>query len=551
MIIKAMLSSVVALFFASYSSSARSQTLSEWCTTPAAEKAVLNLANKKRAPKAEGTLIRAYFQSSDQNTGNCRFSTMGADAITRFDGENYDAKIDLIKSRFTIVQLTEVRGDNEVNFNSNKNGPEINATLDNRSKSKCQSTDRLTWDNCIGSFSNNAGQYEGEFRNGRVSGYGTFKNKNGNSYSGYWENAKFNGQGTLRYADGRVEAGIWKDGTLISRETDNNQTRLETVLNANQSDANRKTQNIIPSPTNEKQISSQNDIPAKAEMKSQTGLFAYEDKILTQEASERIAQKNNEAIARIDMIWNDYSKREKTILEQVLNYTTTGNLEGENSIEETSLPTGLIGRLFGDPSQKVKVQLLEFWLEGTNGENKCILTKYAYERFNKEVINFDVDEYGTTQLRLKINALIRAMNTNDLEYRKKLRFLESINGLNSGGGIFASLLTGKKLESPIIESRRELLPPMKIDLRKFYPRSFSIKKQEISSYFFPSSSNEFSDYRSNNSTDEPIKQFFLALGDDQYRFITEPKDTLSQDMGRLENAWKLAFQQCEGKKSAF
>ena len=133
----------------------------------------------------------------------------------------------------------------DITGSQNQNNP------DNQSKRACEGTDRLKWDNCIGSFSNNAGQYEGAFRNGRVSGYGTFKNKNGNSYSGYWENAKFNGQGTLRYADGRIEAGIWKDGTLISRDPDNNQTRLETVSNANQSDANRNTQNIIPSPTND------------------------------------------------------------------------------------------------------------------------------------------------------------------------------------------------------------------------------------------------------------------------------------------------------------
>ncbi len=79
----------------------------------------------------------------------------------------------------------------------------------------CQNGQRATWNNCIGSFTNRAGSYEGEFRNGMVSGFGTFKNINGNTYTGFWINARFHGLGVL-YKNGIIEqAGVWEDNRFI------------------------------------------------------------------------------------------------------------------------------------------------------------------------------------------------------------------------------------------------------------------------------------------------------------------------------------------------
>ena len=79
----------------------------------------------------------------------------------------------------------------------------------------CQNGQRATWNNCIGSFTNRAGSYEGEFRNGTVSGFGTFKNVNGNTYTGFWINARFHGLGVL-YKNGTIDqAGFWEDNHFI------------------------------------------------------------------------------------------------------------------------------------------------------------------------------------------------------------------------------------------------------------------------------------------------------------------------------------------------
>lgn len=75
---------------------------------------------------------------------------------------------------------------------------------------QCKGVDRSSWTNCQGSFSNASGSYIGEFFNGRVSGFGTFRNVNGNVYSGFWRDAKFDGQGTLTYANGSRYVGAWK-----------------------------------------------------------------------------------------------------------------------------------------------------------------------------------------------------------------------------------------------------------------------------------------------------------------------------------------------------
>lgn len=80
----------------------------------------------------------------------------------------------------------------------------------------CVGSNRALWDGCIGRFTNRAGSYDGEFKNGRVSGFGTFRNVNGNTYVGFWENANFNGLGILYGPDGSVmQAGLWQNSSFL------------------------------------------------------------------------------------------------------------------------------------------------------------------------------------------------------------------------------------------------------------------------------------------------------------------------------------------------
>ena len=58
--------------------------------------------------------------------------------------------------------------------------------------------------------------YEGEMKNGDREGFGTFYHPNGNRYRGYWLNDSPHGEGIFTYADGREpEEGYFKKGVFV------------------------------------------------------------------------------------------------------------------------------------------------------------------------------------------------------------------------------------------------------------------------------------------------------------------------------------------------
>tara|TARA_B110000285_G_C14637682_1_gene386230 strand:- start:307 stop:465 length:159 start_codon:yes stop_codon:yes gene_type:complete len=49
--------------------------------------------------------------------------------------------------------------------------------------------------------------YEGDWKNGKRSGYGSFRYTNGDIYNGLWLKNKKNGDGFMKYANGDVYNG--------------------------------------------------------------------------------------------------------------------------------------------------------------------------------------------------------------------------------------------------------------------------------------------------------------------------------------------------------
>jgi hypothetical protein len=89
--------------------------------------------------------------------------------------------------------------------------------------------------NAVGKLTILGGAYEGEIKDGKANGQGTWTHPNGIKYVGEWKDDKKNGQGTLTYseggnyvgefkddmwngqgtltrANGRTKSGLWKDG---------------------------------------------------------------------------------------------------------------------------------------------------------------------------------------------------------------------------------------------------------------------------------------------------------------------------------------------------
>jgi hypothetical protein len=77
---------------------------------------------------------------------------------------------------------------------------------------KCQGNDHKKWNNCFGIQSFRAGRYEGEFRNGKLNGFGTLNYTQGDRYVGHWREDQRDGFGSYTHPSGNKYTGQWKDG---------------------------------------------------------------------------------------------------------------------------------------------------------------------------------------------------------------------------------------------------------------------------------------------------------------------------------------------------
>ncbi len=65
----------------------------------------------------------------------------------------------------------------------------------------------------------NGTEYSGEWHEGRKHGLGSLSKSNGDNYTGEFRNDEFNGQGTLTLANGDIYNGYWVDGKLNGEGT--------------------------------------------------------------------------------------------------------------------------------------------------------------------------------------------------------------------------------------------------------------------------------------------------------------------------------------------
>ena len=53
---------------------------------------------------------------------------------------------------------------------------------------------------------------EGDFRDGKLNGWGTYRKADGSRYDGVFQNGRPHGQGKAVYRDGRIYEGAWNNG---------------------------------------------------------------------------------------------------------------------------------------------------------------------------------------------------------------------------------------------------------------------------------------------------------------------------------------------------
>ena len=65
----------------------------------------------------------------------------------------------------------------------------------------------------------NGDKYVGEHKDGKQNGQGTFTSANGDKYVGKWKDGKMHGQGTYTWVNGDKHVGEWKDGKMHGQGT--------------------------------------------------------------------------------------------------------------------------------------------------------------------------------------------------------------------------------------------------------------------------------------------------------------------------------------------
>jgi len=79
--------------------------------------------------------------------------------------------------------------------------------------------DNEIWDNCVASYTDDSGVYNGEWKNNLPHGKGTHTYTNGAKYVGEFKDGKIHGQGILTYSEGGKDVGEFKDGRLHGQGT--------------------------------------------------------------------------------------------------------------------------------------------------------------------------------------------------------------------------------------------------------------------------------------------------------------------------------------------
>jgi DNA helicase-4 len=85
---------------------------------------------------------------------------------------------------------------------------------------QCPTNVSQVWNNCFGKHKlDNGAIYDGEWRNNKPHGQGTFTYPNGSKYVGEFKDGKFNGQGTFTHFDGSKYVGSFKDHKINGQGT--------------------------------------------------------------------------------------------------------------------------------------------------------------------------------------------------------------------------------------------------------------------------------------------------------------------------------------------
>lgn len=253
----------------------------------------------------------------------------------------------------------------------------------------CQGSNQAYWTNCFGTLTyDNGDKYAGEFRDGAFSGQGTYSYTKGDVYIGKFHRGNFHGQGVYTYASGKRAVGEFRNGKfsgyqrecVIARQTtapgerylaprgslvtgwetlrDDDKSRyydktdlkeagnklgIPFLIDVNYEYSDQKIVffgGITYNPLNPAQsIEKLGTDPKLEDCRLFDDLFSEVARLRKERAAKKAIEKaEREAdTAAKRKLTADYRQRDKTLLEQVANYSSFGKEDGGSG--DTACPT--------------------------------------------------------------------------------------------------------------------------------------------------------------------------------------------------------------------
>ena len=241
------------------------------------------------------------------------------------------------------------------------------------------------------------------------------------------------------------------------------------------------------------------------------------------------AENNLQRVREINALYGQYQARQKTVLEQVFNYQTTGNMDGIRRQKDD----GTIVTMF--------------WVSGHQNRHQCEMTLMYYQMIGENVYALGRHEGHGVYL---INRVLAESRHSDERAQRRLKelnlfdpqIMQNMSDISSSI-TFQTLVAELNVPDRLAINRRPYPENLVVDIRQFNSTAFRFGRRSPS-------------VRGNaahmlgvaSMLDDFVEVFF---GDDSNRFSFLVPEENKPETDRLRNAWGIAFSQCPGRTTRF
>jgi hypothetical protein len=244
------------------------------------------------------------------------------------------------------------------------------------------------------------------------------------------------------------------------------------------------------------------------------------------------AENNLQRVREINALYEQYQARQKTVLEQVFNYQTTGKMDG-------------IRRQSNDGTI-----VTMFWVSGHQNRHQCEMTLMYYQMIGEHVYALGRHEGHGVYI---VNRLV-AESRHEAEMARRILKQafgqEPIQDISDFSDSWAFKEMASELNVPerLAINRRPYPENLVVDIRQFNSTAFRFGRRNPSVRWNAAHMLHAAHIDVARMLDDFVEVFF---GDDSNRFSFLVPEENKPEMDRLRNAWGIAFSQCPGRTTRF